>query len=79
MLVSYNYPGGVMYDLHPNFQKRVKEFLKHFRKVLPEYDSILTGNVIFHQRTKGIGPLSLEDAIGYGVTGPSGRASGYFM
>lgn len=77
MIVSYSCPGGVMYDLHPNFQKRVKEFLKHFRKVLPEYDSILTGNVIFHGRTKGIGPLSLEDAIAYGITGPSGRASGF--
>jgi NADH-quinone oxidoreductase subunit D/NADH-quinone oxidoreductase subunit C/D len=77
MLVSYNCPGGVMYDLHPNFQKRVKDFLKHFRKVLPEYDSILTGNVIFHERTVGIGPLSLEDAVSYGVTGPSGRASGF--
>ena len=77
MIVSYNCPGGVMYDLHPNFQKRVKDFLKHFRKVLPEYDDILTGNVIFHGRTKGIGPLSLEDAINYGITGPSGRASGF--
>jgi NADH-quinone oxidoreductase subunit D/NADH-quinone oxidoreductase subunit C/D len=77
MIVSYNCPGGVMYDLHPNFQKRVKDFLKHFRKVLPEYDSILTGNVIFHGRTKGIGRLSLEDAINYGITGPSGRASGF--
>ena len=77
MIVSYNCPGGVMYDLHPNFQKRVKDFLKHFRKVLPEYDDILTGNVIFHGRTKGIGLLSLEDAINYGITGPSGRASGF--
>jgi len=77
MIVSYNCPGGVMYDLHPNFQKKVKDFIKHFRKVLPEYDDILTGNVIFHGRTKGIGPLSLEDAINYGITGPSGRASGF--
>jgi NADH-quinone oxidoreductase subunit D len=77
MIVSYNCPGGVMYDLHPNFQKSVKDFLKHFRKVLPEYDDILTGNVIFHGRTKGIGPLSLGDAIAYGITGPSGRASGF--
>ena len=77
MIVSYNCPGGVMYDLHPNFQKRVKDFLRHFRKVLPEYDDILTGNVIFHGRTKGIGPLSLEDAVNYGITGPSGRASGF--
>jgi NADH-quinone oxidoreductase subunit D/NADH-quinone oxidoreductase subunit C/D len=77
MIVSYNCPGGVMYDLHPNFQKRVKDFLMHFRNVLPEYDDILTGNVIFHGRTKGIGPLSLEDAVNYGITGPSGRASGF--
>jgi NADH:ubiquinone oxidoreductase 49 kD subunit 7 len=77
MLVSYNCPGGLMYDIHPNFQKRVKEFLKYFRKKLPEYDQLLTGNVIFRERTVGIGKLSLEDAISYGVTGPSGRASGF--
>ena len=77
MIVSYNCPGGVMHDLHPNFRKRVKEFLKHFRKVLPEYDDILTNNVIFRQRTKGIGQLTLKDAVSYGVTGPSGRASGF--
>jgi NADH-quinone oxidoreductase subunit D len=77
MIVSYNCPGGLMYDIHPGFQKRVKEFLKYFRKILPEYDQLLTGNVIFHERSKGIGKLSLEDAISYGVTGPSGRASGF--
>jgi NADH-quinone oxidoreductase subunit D/NADH-quinone oxidoreductase subunit C/D len=77
MIVSYNCPGGLMYDIHPNFQKRVKEFIKYFRKTLPEYDQLLTGNVIFRQRTEGIGRLSLEDAISFGVTGPSGRASGF--
>ena len=77
MIVSYNCPGGLMYDIHPNFQKRVKEFIKYFRKILPEYDQLLTGNVIFHERSKGIGKLSLEDAISYGITGPSGRASGF--
>jgi NADH-quinone oxidoreductase subunit D len=77
MIVSYNCPGGLMYDIHPNFQKKVKDFIKYFRKILPEYDQLLTGNVIFHERSKGIGKLSLEDAISYGVTGPSGRASGF--
>lgn len=77
MIVSYSCPGGLMYDIHPNFQKRVKEFLKYFRKILPEYDDLLSGNIIFHERSKGIGRLSLEDAISYGVTGPSGRASGF--
>jgi NADH-quinone oxidoreductase subunit D len=77
LLVSYNCPGGVMYDIHPNFQKRVKEFIKYFRKILPEYDQLLSGNVIFHERSKGIGKLKLEDAISFGITGPSGRASGF--
>jgi NADH-quinone oxidoreductase subunit D len=77
MIVSYNCPGGLMYDIHPNFQNRVKEFIKYFRKILPEYDQLLTGNVIFQERTKGIGRLSREDAISFGVTGPSGRASGF--
>jgi NADH-quinone oxidoreductase subunit D len=77
MIVSYNCPGGLMYDIHPNFQKRVKDFIKYFRAVLWEYDAILTGNVIFKERTMGIGKLSLEDAISFGVTGPSGRASGF--
>ena len=77
MIVSYNCPGGLMYDLHPNFQKRVKDFIKYFRKILPEYDQLLTGNVIFHERSKGIGTLTKEDAISFGVTGPTGRASGF--
>jgi NADH-quinone oxidoreductase subunit D len=77
LIQSYNCPGGLMYDIHPNFQKRVKDFLKYFRKILPEYDQLLSGNVIFIERSKGIGKLSLEDAISYGVTGPSGRASGF--
>jgi NADH-quinone oxidoreductase subunit D len=77
MILSYNCPGGLMYDIHPNFQQRVKDFIKYFRKKLPEYDQLLSGNVIFMERSKGIGKLSLEDAISYGVTGPSGRASGF--
>lgn len=77
MIVSYNCPGGLMYDIHPNFQKRVKDFIKYFRKILPEYNQLLTGNVIFHERTKGIGKLTREDAISFGVTGPTGRASGF--
>jgi NADH-quinone oxidoreductase subunit D/NADH-quinone oxidoreductase subunit C/D len=77
MIVSYNCPGGLMYDIHPGFQKRVKDFLKYFRKILPEYNQLLTGNIILQERTKGIGKLTLEDAISYGVTGPTGRASGF--
>ncbi|MFH1001012.1 MAG: NADH-quinone oxidoreductase subunit D [Bacteroidota bacterium] len=77
LLLSYNVPGGLMNDIHPNFQNRVKDFLKYFKKKLPEYDALLTGNPIMQERTKGIGLLSKEQAIAYGVTGPSGRGSGF--
>ena len=77
LLHSFVMPGGLMHDVHPNFQKRIKEFIKYFRKKLPEYDQLLTGNVIFQNRTKGIGYMSKETAIGYGITGPSGRGSNY--
>jgi NADH-quinone oxidoreductase subunit D len=77
MIVSYSCPGGLMYDIHPNFQKRVKEFLTYFRKILPEYNQLLTENIIFRERTMGIGKLSFEDAISYGTTGPTARASGF--
>ena len=77
LIQSYYTPGGLMKDIHPNFQKRVKDFIKYFRKILPEYDQLLTGNVIMQARSKGIGKLSLEDAISFGATGPSGRGSGF--
>jgi len=77
LIHSFNTPGGLMHDVHPNFQKRIKEFIAYFRKKLPEYDQLLTGNVIFRERTVGIGVLSAADAIQYGITGPSGRASGF--
>ena len=77
LLKSYICPGGLMYDVHPNFAQRIKEFITYFRKKLPEYDRLLTGNIILQERTKGLGVLSLEDAIAHGITGPSGRGSGF--
>ena len=52
LIHSFNTPGGLMHDIHPEFQKRIKEFIKYFRKKLPEYDQLLTGNVIFRKRTR---------------------------
>jgi len=76
LTMNYMVPGGVMADLHPDFQKKVKAFLKQFKEKLPEYDELVTGNIIFQNRTKGVGILSKEDAISYGVSGPTARASG---
>ena len=77
LTMNYNVPGGLMFDLHPNFQKRVKEFLKHYKVKLKEYDTLLSNNVIFRERTEGIGILTKEDIINYGVTGPVARGSGW--
>jgi NADH-quinone oxidoreductase subunit D/NADH-quinone oxidoreductase subunit C/D len=77
LLHSYYTPGGLMMDIHPNFQKNVKAFIKYFRKKIKDYDELLTGNIIMQLRTRGVGVLTKEDAISYGVTGPSGRASGF--
>lgn len=73
---NYMVPGGVMQDIHPNFQKRVKEVLKQIKDNMHEYDEILTGNVIFQNRLKDVGFISKEDAISYGCSGPTARASG---
>jgi NADH-quinone oxidoreductase subunit D len=77
LLHSYYTPGGLMMDIHPNFQASVKAFIKYFRKKIKDYDDLLTGNMIMQLRTQGVGILSKEDAISYGVTGPSARASGF--
>ncbi len=76
LTMNYMVPGGVMYDVHPNFTKKVKSFLVHFRSKIDEYDTLVTDNIIFQNRTKGIGCITKEDAISYGMSGPSARASG---
>ena len=76
LTMNYNVIGGVRYDLHENFVKRVKDFIKHFKKKLPEYDKLLSNNVIFRKRLEGVGYISKEDAIAYGLNGPAARGSG---
>jgi len=76
LTMNYMVPGGVMFDLHPNFQKRVKEFIELFKSKIDEYDELVTDNIIFQNRMKGVGYLSKEDAISYGCTGPTARGSG---
>ena len=77
LIQNYNVIGGVMADIHPDLVGRIKKFIAYLPGMLKEYDEVFTGNVIAQQRMKGIGILSKEDAISYGVTGPSGRASGW--
>ncbi len=77
LILNYNMIGGLAYDIHPNFQKRVKEFIVTMRQNLQEYDDIFTGNVIFQTRAKGVGIITKEQAISFGCTGGTGRASGW--
>jgi NADH-quinone oxidoreductase subunit C/D len=77
MTFNYSCIGGVMEDLDPNFVQDVKAVIAAVPKNIAEYNKVFTGNVIAKNRMEGVGVMSREDAIAYGVTGPSGRASGW--
>lgn len=77
MTFNYDCIGGVMADLDPDFVKDVHALLEVLPKNVAEYKKLFTGNVIAKNRMEGVGVLSREDAISFGITGPSGRASGW--
>ena len=76
MTPSYFRIGGLMMDLPAGFDNRVRQFLDDFPDALNTFDTLITGNTIWHSRTKGVGIISKEDAIDWGLTGPSLRGSG---
>lgn len=76
LTMNYIVPGGVMQELHPDFQKKVKAFITLYKRKIDEYAELVTGNIIFQNRMKGVGYLSAADAISYGVSGPAARGSG---
>ncbi len=76
--LTYNYMriGGVAKDLPEDFIPRVKDICETIKRAIVQYEGLVTGNVIFQQRTKGIGVLTKEQAISFGCSGPVLRASG---
>ena len=68
--------GGVMNDLPPDMHGRTTFALKQIRRILADCDRLLSRNRIFVDRMVGIGVLSRDDAISYGLTGPLLRATG---
>jgi len=76
LLAAYMRIGGIAEDLPEEFFPAVRSFLQDLPAMIKEYDGLLFGNEILQARLKGIGKLSAEDAIAYGVTGPNLRACG---
>lgn len=77
LMANYSMIGGLMEDIHPDFQKDIKEFVVYMRKMLREHHILFTGNPIARGRMEGVGHLTREQAISIGATGPVGRASGW--
>jgi len=76
MMTSYFRPGGLWRDLPQGFEQAVTQFLELFPERIREYESLLTENPIYIERTKGIGVISSEEALEIGLTGPNLRATG---
>jgi NADH-quinone oxidoreductase subunit D len=68
--------GGLSKDLPDGIEARIKLFVQAFPDRIKEYETLLTENIIWLKRTKGVGIISKEDAISWGVTGPTLRGSG---
>ncbi len=69
-------PGGLPHDLPVGWAERCRVFAEAFPPRVDEYEGLLTENRIWKKRTVGIGVLSPETAIDYGITGPMLRGSG---
>ena len=76
LTLNYYRIGGVDSDLTLEIINALKEFLKTFPEHIKEYDTLLQTNRIWLSRTKGVAVISAEDAINFGLTGPTLRGSG---
>lgn len=76
MTPSYFRIGGLMMDLPAGFERRCKQFLDGFPEAMNTFETLVTGNTLWQSRTMGIGVISAEDAIDWGLTGPCLRGSG---
>ena len=73
---SYMRVGGVAHDLHLGWENELEAVLKEIEKGVDESLRMTQTNRIFQDRTYGISPVSAQDALSYGYTGPNLRASG---
>lgn len=77
-LINNNYfrVGGVTVDLPYGWVDKCSDFCDYFLPKVDEYEKLITNNPIFRRRLDGIGFISREDAINWGLSGPMLRASG---
>ena len=73
---SFTRIGGLFRDLPEGFVPATERFLPECEAAIDELEKLLTHNPIWHDRTKGIGVISAEDAVNWGYTGPCLRAAG---
>ncbi len=76
LTTSYTRIGGLMADAPEGWEKEVREWVKRTRATVDEMDKLLTGNKIWHQRTKGVGVFTKEQCMQYSFSGPNARAAG---
>jgi NADH-quinone oxidoreductase subunit D len=76
MFPSYMRIGGLREDLPRGFHAAVRAFLDRLPPKLDEYEDLLSKNQIYLKRTRGVGPISKDDAVAYGLVGPIARAAG---
>lgn len=76
MMGSYFRPGGVWRDITPDFKPALVKFLGEFPRAVEDYQRLLEKNPIWLDRTQGVGVIEPEQALAWGMTGPSLRGSG---
>ena len=76
LTMNFFRPGGSFADVPDTFIPSVRNVIETMHRALDEYNTLLTGNIIFQERTKNIGILSQENALSYGCSGAVLRASG---
>ncbi|MEJ2759453.1 MAG: NADH-quinone oxidoreductase subunit D, partial [Anaerolineales bacterium] len=76
MMTTYIRPGGLWRDVPVEFEAAVRDFLAYMPARIKEYEDLLTKNPIFLDRVVGIGPMTREQALAWGITGSTARGSG---
>ncbi len=76
MMTTYIRPGGLWRDVPVEFESAVRKFIDILPSRIDEYESLLTQNPLFLERTIGIGKISKEECVRWGITGPVLRGSG---